>query len=307
VLSAIPHGLLVVVSATFSAVFFRQLGTTASESAVYLALAVGLELAKVYFLWQRAANRARRVFSVAMVVVLALFSVLASVSFSVGSLAEDGVRHTQVREEADAYTTLIDQTKAEIELLQAKLADLPKEWRVTKNEYVEQLATLRAEQRELLAARAEARSAGAQIMDERAGFWLSASHATGIDQNRLLLAMMTVLAIILELAIAGTRPVDSTTTAWQAPDDGGRGTRSDAQVTLHDYVSVTLHAHSGDRPLSLREAAEELGITVYRARQFHELLKSLGIVATRGTRTYQTVSRGEAWQRITVGSSLLAA
>ena len=47
---------------------------------MYLALAVGLEYAKVYFLWLRVATTGAGIRKAAMIVVLAMFSILASAS-----------------------------------------------------------------------------------------------------------------------------------------------------------------------------------------------------------------------------------
>lgn len=57
IVSTVPHAILAIVSALFSGFFFWRLGTTTVESLMYLGLAVGMESAKVYFLWEETERR----------------------------------------------------------------------------------------------------------------------------------------------------------------------------------------------------------------------------------------------------------
>ncbi len=299
---AAPHALLVAVSAVFTAVFFRALGRTGAERAIYLALASALEAAKVHFLWHRSSSGIRRVGRVAMVSILAAFSVAASLSFSLNALGAEGARFEAIADSGRAYERLIRQTGEQIDALQEKLETLPREWRLTKNEYVEQLSVLRAEQERLIELRSRQQTLQADVIEDRAGFWLLLSEALDLDEQSLLIAAMLALAVVLELSIVGTRPkrADEVPAGTQPPAPASReaSPQGDEEPTLEDFARAVLTDTRGSRPKSLRDAAKQFGISKQRAQGLHMELRGMGVLATHATHTVQVVTRSEALSRI---------
>jgi TolA-binding protein len=303
----LPHILLATVSAIFSAVFFYQLGTNLSESLIYVAMAVALELAKLFFIWKHAKRFRAKIFKAFMAVSLAGFSVMASISFSVNSLAEDGVRMQQAEYHTEHIDSQLAQIETQITSLQEKLDELPVAWRITKNEYVEQLERLRGEQSQLIGQRTASTEQIADLTGDRGGFWFTASEVLDVEPEKLLLAMTVVLAFLLELAIAGTRPDRQMTGRRTRNKSQGSGKRRKRptpkrSIGTKEYAFAVLKPDEGSRPMSIRSAATTLGISVYMAQKLRAELVELGIVETNRTHARQIVSMEEALRLIEDGN-----
>lgn len=304
VLLGAPHWIAAIVSACFTFVFFWSIGESLSESLMYLGLGLALEAGKLHFYWQQPDSLVRRVVIAAMVVVLGLASVVASVSFGVNSLSGDGIRHDQIQQTTQQYEEQIAQTSAQINVLQERLAELPVEWRVNKNEHLSQIETLREEQRELIRLQAQSSESQAEILGTRSAFWIVSAEALGIEHTYLLLVVLTVLAILLEVVIGMTLTRSEETDTKKEPEvrkhypTRKRDRRVHKIVDIEQYAETVLNEEPNLQALSLREAAARLDITVPRAQQLNNELKQLGIVHVRDKRTVQMVSMQEAIKRI---------
>lgn len=305
VLLGMPHWIAAIVSASFTFVFFWSLGESVPESTMYLGLGLALEAGKLHFYWQQPESLIRRIAIATMVVVLGMASVVASVSFGVNSLSGDGIRHDQIEQTAQHYEEQIAQTSAQINVLQDRLAELPVEWRVNKNEHLAQIEALREEQRELMRLKAQSSQSQADILGTRSAFWIVTAGVLGIEHTQLLLIVLTVLAILLEIVIGMTLTRREEADTKEQPDvrevspTHKRNRRVHKVVDLEEYAKTVLNEEPNLQALSLREAAARLDITVPRAQQLNNQLKELGIVQVRDKRTVQLVSIAEALRRIT--------
>lgn len=292
------HLLLIAISGTFTALLFLSLGQVLGNSYLFVALGLGLELAKAALLWH--VRRKRRVATVSLVILLVAFSLVAtSVSgFHAAEQATAIQRETNTR--VAQLDTAIAQTKAQMQTLRKNLEALPIEWRITKNEYVAQLNETRedylalVEKRNEIAGSQQTRDPGA------ARTWMAVAEAIGIPVKSLLLLFAILVALALEWALVATRPAreDQMADALRYRTEFPVGSIEGRAAELRQYAGVALADRAGARPMSLREASSQLGLSVSRVRSYLDKLKELGVIRTEGREAVQLCSKDEALARV---------
>lgn len=203
-LALLPFLLAAAVSATFSGVFFWTLGTTPFESALFVSVALALELAKGVFLRRAGAGRGQRVFRVGMIGLLILFSITASVALGVSRLEGAIEQQALADRETRQIDTMLEQLNEQEAALRENLSELPIEWRITKNEYVDQLEQIRSDQSALMGRRAMlSRSADSSRMNVGA-VWITTADVLRSEPDTLLMGFLVAVAVALELVIVGS-------------------------------------------------------------------------------------------------------
>jgi len=292
------HGVLVVVSAYFSAVFFHRLGSTQAEAIALVLVALGLELSKVYFLWRSARQMKAPVVTRLLAYLLAAFSVLATATFAYGSLSADYAARTVAVQSSVEVDRAIESVQKQIGIVEGQLADMPAAWRNTRQEAVDQIAELRGELRRLLSEKKEYGKPVTGAGFDRTAFWELVAGMAGIDPKFLIYLTLLAVAILVELAIASTIPETDRTVR-----EGDAYQPFAARVVLDDgvtqrFIELAFQERPGGQLPGIREISATLGESIATVRKCHDRLKDSGVIRTEARRSYQACSRDNALQAV---------
>lgn len=256
--------------------------------------AVGLESAKIALIVDRHDSKSvTAVLSLTVALGLVLLSVTATTVSVNSTISEDLAGIDRSGRSSELLDQQIESTQDELATLQRNLDELPTEWPENRRIVLSQMEDTRERLETLIQRREElqvANQPGETHNDMVAVFLTELGAVFDVETTDAAFAFALSVALLSELSLFAL---------------GRRLANSDSRIRFEArkneegdlLISFIREAWPDqvDQPVKgFMRVGEKLQLNEYQARQFHERLKSAGVIETRGRRSFPVVPKAQA-------------